>query len=104
MRIFGLALMAIDLLVIAGSLVWVAIHRSDSVVIAAQPPFLYVLCMGSTITSLLILFASFDESVATNQELLDNACVAIPWLAAMGHIVTYCALFTKVMENEQELS
>ena len=95
-RAFGLSMMALSLFVILMSVLWVFVHRNHSVVIAAQPPFLYVLCLGSAITCLVILVSSFDEGVNWDDAMLDRACVAMPWLAAMGHIVTYSALFTKV--------
>lgn len=102
-RAVGLALMAISLVVILVSVVWVFVNRHHQVVIAAQPPFLYVLCLGSTITSLVILISSFDEGVGWDDSMLDKACVAMPWMVAMGHIVTYSALFTKVCSQKRVL-
>jgi hypothetical protein len=77
--------------------VWVRIHRKHRVVIAAQPPFLYVLCLGSTLSALVILVSSFDESYGWDDAMLDKACVAIPWLLILGDMTVYSALFTKVI-------
>ena len=96
-RGFGLGLMTLALLSIFVSAVWVLLHRKHRVVIAAQPPFLYVLCLGSTLSSLVILVCSFDESYGWDDAMLDKACVAIPWLFIMGDMIVYSALFTKVI-------
>jgi 7 transmembrane sweet-taste receptor of 3 GCPR len=92
----GLSLMCIALFTIFAALVWVLVNRSHRVVIAAQPPFLYVLCLGATLSSLVILTQSFDESYGWTDDMLDKACLAMPWLVSLGVMVIYCALFTKV--------
>ena len=93
---FGLALMSLVLFAVVVSLMWTLIYRNHSVVIASQPPFLYSLFLGSTITSFAIFFSSFDESFGWSDQMLDAACVAIPWLCSIGLIITYSALFTKL--------
>lgn len=95
-RSMGLSLASIAMLVILISVTWVFFYRSHSVVIAAQPPFLYVLCLGSLLTTSSIYISSFDEGTGWDDAMLDRACITIPWLLSLGHIVTYSALFTKV--------
>ncbi|CAB9500494.1 Gamma-aminobutyric acid (GABA) B receptor [Seminavis robusta] len=95
-RGIGLTLMSISLLFIAASAIWVWRHRNHRVVIAAQPPFLYVLCVGSTLFSMVILVNSFDESHGWTDSMLDKACVATPWLYILGDMIVYSALFTKL--------
>ena len=95
-RAAGLSLASVALLVIVISAIWVFLHHSHSVVIAAQPPFLYVLCVGSILTTTVIFIDSFDEGSGWDDAMLDRVCIAIPWLLSLGHIVTYSALFTKV--------
>lgn len=95
-RAVGLTLMSIALFVVSASVVWVGANRTHRVVVAAQPPFLYVLCLGSALSALVILTQSFDESYGWDEEMLDSACVATPWLIYMGILVTYSALFSKL--------
>ena len=95
-RAIGLSLASVAVCVILVSVFWVTRYRNHSVVIAAQPPFLYVLCLGSIVTTSAIYVSSFDEGSGWDEILLDRACIAAPWLISLGHIVTYSALFTKV--------
>ncbi|CAB9500493.1 Gamma-aminobutyric acid (GABA) B receptor [Seminavis robusta] len=95
-RAIGLALMSLSLAAVFASVVWVMANRSHIVVTAAQPPFLYVLCLGAALTSMIVLTQSFDESYGWEESMLSRACLAMPWLACLGVMVTYSALFTKL--------
>lgn len=95
-RAAGLTLMGLALLAIVLSCGWVAVHRHHSTVVASQPIFLYFLCMGCALTSLAILFLSFDESHGLSQQQLTRNCKTVPWLITLGHIWTYNCLFTKL--------
>jgi len=64
--------------------------------LAAQPVFLYVLCFGSIVHSMTILVISYDESYGWDEQQLSRACMAIPWLFCIGHIITYGTLFSKL--------
>lgn len=103
-RSMGLSLASIAMLVILISVAWVFFYRNHSVVIAAQPPFLYVLCLGSVLTTSSIYISSFDEGTGWDDAMLDRACITIPWLLSLGHIVTYSALFTKVCNLPQTVA
>ena len=70
------------------SVVWVVVNRSHAVVVAAQPPFLYALFVGASVLSLVILCSSFDESYGWDANMLSRACVAIPWLACTGKLLS----------------
>ena len=76
--------MTTALLAVLVSLTWVLVYRSNQVVIAAQPPFLYVLFLGSAILAFIILVSSFDESYGWDETMLSMACVSIPWMACLG--------------------
>ena len=76
--------MGIALLSVFVSVAWVVAYRAHAVVIAAQPLFLYVLCFGTAVYSLVILLSSFDEGSGWDETMLSKACMAIPWLAATG--------------------
>ena len=95
-RGIGLSLMAIALLCVLLSVIWVYVYRNHSVVIAAQPTLLYTLCFGSAMVALVILLNSYDESYGWDDEMLDRACVGAVWIDVIGGIISYSALFTKV--------
>lgn len=95
-QIFGLALMAINVTSALACLVWVLLHWNCRVVRAAQPYFLVLLLLGAAVSSLCILGHSFDENSGFSTETLDKLCMMGPWLATVGHLVTYGALFTKL--------
>jgi hypothetical protein len=92
----GLALMGVIILMAVVSVVWVYIHREHRVLRGAQPHFLYALTVGSAISASTLVPISFDERNGLSQEQLSQACMAIPWLLSLGHIITYGALFSKL--------
>ena len=57
---------------------------------------LYVLVLGSMVSSSTIVTISNDEGIGWSDEQLDKACMATPWLLSLGHIVTYGARFSKL--------
>jgi 7 transmembrane sweet-taste receptor of 3 GCPR len=101
-RIFGLVLLGFTALsaVLAAVWVWVRvwIHRTHRIVRAAQAPFLYVICAGAIVSVSAIVPLSFDEggSLPMSERQLSRCCMAIPWLASLGHIATYGTLFSKL--------
>jgi len=96
MRAAGLALMSIALFACTASAVWVFVNRKHRIVRAAQPYSLYLVCLGSFITTFAILPLSYDESYGWSTEQLSSGCMSIPWLVSMGNIISYGALFSKV--------
>ena len=96
-RAAGLTLMSTALIAAIVSALWVVYYRHDAIVLASQPPFLYLFCIGCALTASAIIPSSFDESYGWNESQLSNACLSIPWLVIMGHIFCYNALFTKVL-------
>jgi hypothetical protein len=92
----GLALMGVVLLLALTTVAWVYLHREHRVLRAAQPPFLYMLALGSAISASTIIPISFDESYGWSEQQLSRACMAIPWLLSLGHIITYGTLFSKL--------
>ena len=95
-RSTGLALMTVGLLLMVLSVIWVFWHRNHSVVVAAQPAFLYSLCFGAAMVVLAIWVTSYDESFGWTEEMLSKSCVAGVWVDSLGHMITFSALFTKV--------
>ena len=95
-RIFGFALFATALLLSAVTAIWIFFHKENRVVKAAQPYFLYLLCLGSAAEASAIFALLFDEGQGWSETQLDRACMAVPWLFCLGYIVTFGALFSKV--------
>lgn len=95
-RKVGLSLMSVALAAVILSALWIFLNRGHRLIVAAQPAFLYLICLGSILLALVILLSSFDESHGWTTDQLDRACLAIPWVDSMGHIFVYGALFTKV--------
>jgi hypothetical protein len=95
-RGLGLAFMGVVILMALMTVIWVYIHREHRVLRGAQPHFLYVLAVGSAISASTLVPISFDERNGLSQEQLSQACMAIPWLLSLGHIITYGALFSKL--------
>lgn len=98
-RIFGLFLMLVAMLAVALSVVWVHRHRDHAVVIASPSGYLYELCLGAAIVAFDIWVFSHDESQGWDKQMLSTACVTSFWLKAIGVLVVYGALFTKVTTN-----
>jgi hypothetical protein len=92
----GLTLMGVVLLLALTTIAWVYLNREHRVLRAAQPPFLYMLALGSAISASTIVPISFDESYGWSEQQLSRACMAIPWLLSLGHILTYGTLFSKL--------
>jgi hypothetical protein len=96
-RAVCLSLVAVALVCVLLSALWVFVYRQHSVVIAAQPVFLYVICFGSAMMALCPLVSSYDESNGWDTDKLGRACVANVWLDSLGHMIVYSAIFTKLL-------
>jgi hypothetical protein len=82
-RTAGLALLTVALAFAAISACWVMMYRHHQVVLAGQPPFLLILCLGSATVASAIFPLSFDESHGWTEEELAKACCAMPWLICL---------------------
>jgi hypothetical protein len=102
-QIFGFILLGIAWLTAIVSAIWVYTYRKHRIVQAAQPYFLYMISLGASVSVSAILTISFDESNGFTEEQLSRACMATPWLACLGHIITYGALFSKLWRVNQVL-
>ena len=93
-RIIGYILMSIILVSSTGALIWVVINRKLAVVMASQPPFLILICVGTFIMGTAILPLGIDESIASVKG-CSIACMSVFWLIAIGFSVCFAALFSK---------
>ena len=95
-RAGGFALFSIAAFICIGLAAWTFAKRNSSIVRAAQPEFLYLLCFGSLASLMAIITLSFDESYGTSVETLSAMCTATPWLFCTGYMIVYMALFSKL--------
>jgi len=72
------------------------VHREHRVVKAAQPYFLYLICLGAAVCASAIFPLSFDESYGWSSTQLSHACMSVPWVFSLGYMITYGALFSKL--------
>jgi len=74
---------------------WTFKNRNHRILRASQPMFMQLICLGVFIMALTIIPLSIDDSIAS-PEGCSIACMAIPWLCAIGFSVTFTALLGKL--------
>jgi len=77
--------------------------RKDGPVLAAQPPFLALLCAGALLMSTAIFTLSWDESFGWSNTSLSIACSLTPWFFFAGHLLMFSAMFTKLWRLDRVL-
>ncbi|KAL3910784.1 MAG: hypothetical protein SGARI_001956, partial [Bacillariaceae sp.] len=93
----GWTLLSIVWAIAVAMSVWVYWKRNASVVIkASQPFFLALILLGTVVLASSIIPMSMDDSVAS-QRGCDIACMASPWLLAIGFSITFSALASKIL-------
>jgi ABC-type branched-subunit amino acid transport system substrate-binding protein len=85
--IVGLILATIVMVSSVGWMCWTWRNRDKDIVKAAQPIFLWQLCIGTFLIASSIIPMSIQED--------DGACMATPWLLSIGFVTTWSALFAK---------
>jgi len=102
-RILGYVLYGSVIVAASGSATWVFLCRKHAVFVAAQPLFLYMIALGAIVFASAIVPASMDEQTGLTAEQLGMACMSIPWLVSLGHVITYAALFAKLWRVDKVL-
>jgi len=74
---------------------WTLKYRKHRILRASQPMFMQLICLGVFIMALTIIPLSIDDSIAS-PEGCSIACMAIPWLIAIGFSMTFTALLGKL--------
>ena len=95
-RVIGFVLWITAVLLCVGSAVVIFLYRNHKVMRAGQPFFLYLLCLGSLVSSTGIFTLSFEEKQGWSIDQLTIACMSTIWLFFMGNIIFYTALFSKI--------
>ena len=73
---------------------WSRMYRRNRVVVASQPIFLRLICIGCLVVSSSIIPLSIDDSIAS-PEGCSTACT-FPWLLSIGFTQIFAALFSKI--------
>jgi len=89
----GLGFCSLMMLMSLGWCMWSIVHRKQRVVKASQPFFLIMLCIGTFLIATSIIPTSFQEPMSDLT--LDIGCMLFPWLACVGFVTAFSALFTK---------
>ncbi len=93
-RVSVLVLCGMVVILGVGLMAWTHQNRKARVVLASQPFFLHIVCVGAIVMACTIIPLSIDHGLSS----LDGctlACISIPWLGIMGFSMTVSALFTK---------
>lgn len=93
LKIFGYILCGFILLLSTLAASWTYAYRNTKVIKKAQPEFLIMLCLGTFVMGTTIVPMSLEEPV--DQNLLDGACMSLPWLFSIGFVVSFSALLSK---------
>ena len=87
-RPVGLTLMAIILSTSIGAAIWVYVKRDAMVVKVSQPPFLWLICLGTTVMGSSIYTMGIDDSTSSKKG-CNAACMITPWLVCLGFRYEY---------------
>jgi len=98
LSIVGFVCFGVVVVSVALCLLWTIWFRSNRVVIAAQPLFLFVLLAGIVLLSSSMVPLSFDDKgdpTSMSKTRAVGICMSVPWLAFSGFAVIFSALFSK---------
>lgn len=100
-RIVSYILMGMVMTAALASAVWTLYHKHSHVVDSAQPLFLIAISLGSFFMAVTILPLGFEETVVSNIQGLDAACMAVPWLYFLGASIAISGLLAKTKAVHQ---
>jgi gamma-aminobutyric acid type B receptor len=95
LKVLGYVSIAIIMLFSIACIAWVFNNRTEKVVRASQPLFLYMICVGVMIFSCTIIPLGFDDG-SYGQKAVNAACMATAWLGPIGFTIIFSALFSKL--------
>lgn len=79
-------------------LVWTYWYRSNMLVKVSQPACLYLLLLGTIISTSSLLPMSYQTGYRDSSDIrvADASCMMVPWLWGLGFTITFSSLFAKV--------
>jgi ABC-type sugar transport system substrate-binding protein len=104
LKILGYVLLAITAIGDLAMVFWVVRNRKSRIVAAGQPLFLLTILAGVLFLAFAIIPMGFDDETSSDQNALDAACMATPWLITIGFGVIFSALFSKLWRVDRLLS
>jgi hypothetical protein len=87
LRCVGLILMVVSGLLALASMILLFRYRRHRLIIQANHKRLQILCVGSAMISLTIMFLSFDEGSGLGVPTIDAFCSCAPWMLFPGQIL-----------------
>ncbi|CAB9528080.1 Gamma-aminobutyric acid (GABA) B receptor [Seminavis robusta] len=108
----GYCIYAFILVVAGGLMYWVHVNRDERIVKASQPEFLIAICFGCVVLASAIIPMSLDDGVLEEDggcvgctcAGCDVACMSSPWLYAMGFVIIFASLFSKIWRMNRLIS
>mmetsp|Transcript_29715 Transcript_29715/g.52156 ORF Transcript_29715/g.52156 Transcript_29715/m.52156 type:complete len:809 (-) Transcript_29715:304-2730(-) len=94
--IMGTTVFSINVLTATLCAIWVFVNRKEKVVLASQPDFLYLVCLGCLISSVPLLFIGRDDQHYSSTT-LTNMCQATVWFYSVGFALSITSLMAKTM-------
>jgi hypothetical protein len=94
-RAAGYSFMAFAMVSAIFTLLWLVYYRDEPVVSSSQPLCLTMVSAGAFIMASTIIPLSLEETIVSDENGLDKACMAAPWLYVLGVCVTLSALLAK---------
>jgi hypothetical protein len=102
LRAGGLVMCGVVLVLSSALAVWTHVNMKSRVVMASQPIFLHIICLGAFVTGSSIIPLSIDPGVASEKG-CSRACMATPWLVTIGFCMMISALWAKTKRIHQIL-
>lgn len=102
LRFLGISLFAVIAFLAVSFAAWTCLMSSVRVVVASQPQFLLLICLGAIVCGSALIPLSLDDSHPNFEGTrADRACQSIPWLASIGFTLMFSALFSKTWRINQ---
>lgn len=95
----GWCLAGIGILLSVGFALFTYRYRTRNVIRVAQPVFLGLLCIGTTLMASTIIPLGLQEPMS--QDALNRACISLPWLFIMGFATAFSSLFCKTLRLDK---
>lgn len=92
----GYIFVAVSWSMAIGYMVWMIMHREDSVIKIGQPEFLFIILIGAIIsTSAIIPLSLAEAGVDEDTAQASRNCQALPFLYSIGWVLMYSSLTAK---------
>ena len=96
----GFTLFAINVGLSLFFLMWTFANRKNKIVIASQPFFLYLICIGCIISSTSVIFVGLDDKDYSTKQ-LDGTCMGAVWFYGLGYALSVSAIAAKTFRAKR---